>query len=179
VDDYRCVHLSTCDNAGIVFGYTDHQNFWVLIYSKAQQKQLLYQVSSGTWTQRRSASFSITGGNAFTMAIDYLGSGGNGSFDPNELLITSTAVHDDWSAGPWARGQAVGARQPEIATSTVAAITTRGGFVCCIVVDHTAWGPERNAGPRRRLTAYAPASQVVGPTRRDTETSEAISQGSV
>jgi hypothetical protein len=55
-------------------------------------------------------------------------------------------------------------------------MTAQGGFVCCIVVDYTAWGPERNAGPRRRLTACAADSQVVNPIGHGAETSEFDSQ---
>jgi hypothetical protein len=49
---------------------------WALIYSKAHQMKLLYEVCDGTWTQRSSADGSISNGTPFTMAIDYLGSGG-------------------------------------------------------------------------------------------------------
>ncbi|MFO0838005.1 MAG: hypothetical protein U1D55_05715 [Phycisphaerae bacterium] len=59
---------SGCDNAGLVFAYVDHLNFWVRIYSKAQQKILDYQVVNGAWTQKNSSNTTITAGVAFGMA---------------------------------------------------------------------------------------------------------------
>ena len=61
---------NNCNNAGLVFGYVDGNNFWVKIYSKTQQKCLLYQVSSGTWTQKRSTSVTITKDAAFSMTAE-------------------------------------------------------------------------------------------------------------
>ncbi|MEW6253923.1 MAG: hypothetical protein AB1716_25030, partial [Planctomycetota bacterium] len=58
------------DNAGLVFGYQDPNNFWVKIYSKAQQKTLVYEVNAGTWTQRSSSNYTITAGTAFTMTAE-------------------------------------------------------------------------------------------------------------
>ncbi|MCG3129270.1 MAG: hypothetical protein CHACPFDD_04191 [Phycisphaerae bacterium] len=55
------------DNCGVVFGYVDRQNFWLRLFSKAQQKVFVYQVSSGTWTQKNSANFTITAGTPFTI----------------------------------------------------------------------------------------------------------------
>ncbi|MFO0838008.1 MAG: hypothetical protein U1D55_05730 [Phycisphaerae bacterium] len=57
-----------CDNAGLVFAYVDRLNFWVRIYSKAQQKILDYQVVNGAWTQKNSSITTITAGVAFAMA---------------------------------------------------------------------------------------------------------------
>jgi hypothetical protein len=71
---------TNCDNAGIVFGYLDHQNFWALVWSKAQGKQLLYEVSEGTWTLRKQGSVSISNGVAFTMST-WIGSGGTWGYD--------------------------------------------------------------------------------------------------
>jgi len=59
---------TNCDNAGLVFGYVDNQNYWVKIYSKAQQKTLIYEVNAGTWTQRSWTAYSITAGTPFTMS---------------------------------------------------------------------------------------------------------------
>ena len=57
-----------CDNAGIVFGYIDEENFWVKIYKRsAIQKIRVYQVSGGTWNLRSSTGASITSGTPFTM----------------------------------------------------------------------------------------------------------------
>jgi len=39
---------TNAENAGLVFGYIDRENFWARIYSKTQQKRLLYEVSGGT-----------------------------------------------------------------------------------------------------------------------------------
>jgi YD repeat-containing protein len=61
---------SGCDNGGLVFGYVDSQNYWVKVYSKAQNKVFIYQVSAGTWTQKSSASYTIMAGFPFTMAAE-------------------------------------------------------------------------------------------------------------
>jgi len=37
---HRC--WTNAENAGLVFGYIDRENFWARIYSKTQQKRLLY-----------------------------------------------------------------------------------------------------------------------------------------
>ncbi len=58
-----------CDNAGIVFGYIDGDNFWVTIYSLITQTRRTYQVASGTWTQRTSSSESISAGTPFTAVV--------------------------------------------------------------------------------------------------------------
>jgi hypothetical protein len=58
-----------CENAGIVFGYVDNQNYWVKIWSKATQTKNLYQVAGGTWTEKSSGAKTITAGVQFEMNI--------------------------------------------------------------------------------------------------------------
>jgi YD repeat-containing protein len=41
-------------NGGIVFGYLDYQNYWVLMASRSSSQSRLYHVSGGTWTLRGS-----------------------------------------------------------------------------------------------------------------------------
>jgi hypothetical protein len=36
---------SGCDNGVLLLGYLDPQNYWVNVYSKAQNKWLLYHVA--------------------------------------------------------------------------------------------------------------------------------------
>jgi len=61
---------SDSDNAGLVFGYVDKDNFWVRLFDDPNDLVRVYQVSSGTWTQKNSASFTITTGSAFGMTAE-------------------------------------------------------------------------------------------------------------
>ena len=79
VDDvyYQDVYLTcsatldrNCDNAGLVFGYVDPQNYWVKVYSNAQNAIFIYEVNGGTWTFRTGSNYTITNGVAFTMTAE-------------------------------------------------------------------------------------------------------------
>lgn len=59
---------ANCDNAGLVFGYVDRLNFWVKVYSKAQQAIKVYQVVNGAWTEHSPTETSISG--TFTMTAE-------------------------------------------------------------------------------------------------------------
>ncbi|MBL8880219.1 MAG: hypothetical protein JNG88_13960, partial [Phycisphaerales bacterium] len=61
---------SGCRNAGLVVGYVDRLNFWVVVYSKTQQKKQVYQVSNGTWTKKSDAAFTISASTDFSMAAE-------------------------------------------------------------------------------------------------------------
>ena len=63
-----------CDEGGLVFGYIDHENYWVRIYSNTGNWVRYYQVSGGSWTQRNTSYLSITSGTPFTMETNTYGS---------------------------------------------------------------------------------------------------------
>jgi len=74
---YQDVYLScsatlnaNCDYAGLVFGYVDKDNFWVRLFDDPNDLVCVYQVSDGTWMQKKSASFTITTGSAFSMTAE-------------------------------------------------------------------------------------------------------------
>ncbi len=71
---------TNCENAGIVYGYIDGDNFWVSIYSKATQTLKTYEVSAGTWTEKSSTSKSISNATPFEMTVRIgAGRAGNGN----------------------------------------------------------------------------------------------------
>ena len=53
---------SGCENAGIVFGYVDNQNYWAVIFSKATQTRKVYQVVAGERQVRRLFHALVIGG---------------------------------------------------------------------------------------------------------------------
>jgi hypothetical protein len=73
---------TNCDNAGVVFGYLDNENYWVYVWSKAQQKGLLYQVADGTWTLRRSVALAdqMSDGSPYDLVLE-LGAGAVGGYE--------------------------------------------------------------------------------------------------
>ena len=58
-----------CENAGIVLGYVDNQNYWVRVYSDTSDTARNYQISSGTWVERGSKAKTITTGTQFSMDV--------------------------------------------------------------------------------------------------------------
>ncbi len=61
---------SGCDNAGLVFGYLDADNYWVKVYSNTDDTIDIYEINGGTWTQRSSRAYTITDDSPFTMAAE-------------------------------------------------------------------------------------------------------------
>ena len=61
---------SGCDNAGLVFGYLDADNYWVKVYSNTDDTIYIYEINGGTWTQRSSTAYTITDDSQFTMAAE-------------------------------------------------------------------------------------------------------------
>jgi hypothetical protein len=76
--DVTCTLSAGADNAGVVVGYVDSQNFWALIKSKAQQKMLYYQVAGGTWTLHASSNTTVTAGTPFSLD-GFIGAGHAGA----------------------------------------------------------------------------------------------------
>ncbi|MCH7871324.1 MAG: hypothetical protein IID33_06450 [Planctomycetes bacterium] len=60
-----------CENAGLVYGYVDNQNYWVTVWSKTGQSKNTYQITAGTWTQRGlGGGVTITSGTPFSMDVE-------------------------------------------------------------------------------------------------------------
>ncbi len=89
-------------NGGLVFGYVDPYNFWLLLANRATDDYELWQVtgtSSRTWTKRRSGGSGLSGGGTFTLSCEVRA--GGVSQLPGGLSAYSTTIPAG-KVGVWA-----------------------------------------------------------------------------
>jgi hypothetical protein len=81
---------NSADNGGLVFGYRDKDNYWVLLASTVSRNFKLYNVTSGGWLLEASGgSVSATGG-TFNLRLEMRSGSVTGIYDGSTNIIADT-----------------------------------------------------------------------------------------
>lgn len=131
---------STAENGGIVFGYVDQYNFWVLICNRAAKRNELWQMSgnssSHSWTLRRNSSansVSLSGG-TFDMRCQ-VRSGSVEQIMKGTAGLSFSSSMSAWSAtipagqvGVWAGSSSAGVKFTDFKVLNMAAAAEVNGL---------------------------------------------------
>lgn len=63
------VTVGTNSTAGLIFRYTNNNNWWAVLLSDVGNKISIYEMNAGTLTERANTSVTITGGTEYTVVV--------------------------------------------------------------------------------------------------------------
>ncbi len=96
------IAVGSTENAGLVFGYQDHQNFWVILARPAATTFYVYEVSAGTWTLRTLGGSVSGSGGTYSIALDIRAGAINGIVAAGTLLLPAAFGTAAGQVGVWA-----------------------------------------------------------------------------